>query len=103
MQEHSVQATYIRSLFDPVLIEQELRRGIFDPSGLFRTIGATLKGHCAPMRDQSVETMVRAAESCGSKPDSSPSRDAINAIRMCMEILELMKLVWIPKTTDTFH
>ncbi|KAJ3550869.1 hypothetical protein NMY22_g178 [Coprinellus aureogranulatus] len=92
MQEHSEQAAYIRSLFDPVLIEQELRHGVFNPSGLFRTIGATLKGHCAPMRDRSVEAMVHAAESCGSDPASSPSKDAIKAIRMCMEILELMKL-----------
>ena len=93
MQEHSEQAAYIRSLFDPALIEQELRHGVFNPSGLFRTIGATLKGHCAPMRDRSVEAMVHAAESCGSDPSSPPSKDAIKAVRMCMEILELMKLV----------
>ncbi|KAG2010203.1 hypothetical protein CC2G_013044 [Coprinopsis cinerea AmutBmut pab1-1] len=91
MQEHSAQAAYIRSLFDPALIEQELRRNLFDPSGLFRTIGETLKGHCAPMRDRSVEAMIRVAEQCGSGPKKS-ARDAIKAIRMCMEILELMKL-----------
>ncbi|KAF6757389.1 T-complex protein 11-domain-containing protein [Ephemerocybe angulata] len=92
MQEHSEQASYIRSLFDTFLIEQELKNNVFDPSGLFRTIGVTLKGHCAPMRDRSVEAMVQAAESCGADPSSSRSKDAIKAIRMCMEILELMKL-----------
>mgnify|MGYP002402614276 CR=1 FL=1 len=93
MQEHSTQATYIRSLFDPALVEQELKHGVFNPSGLFRTIGNTLKGHCAPMRDRSVEEMVAAAESCGASPNGSSSKEAIKAIRMCMEILELMKLV----------
>ncbi|TFK40550.1 T-complex protein 11-domain-containing protein [Crucibulum laeve] len=91
MQEHSAQATYIRSVFDPAFIEQELKRGLYDPSGLFRTIGATLKGHCAPMRDAAVESMVQAAQVCA--PGGSGSKaDAVKAVRMCMEILELMKL-----------
>ncbi|KAF8583347.1 hypothetical protein K439DRAFT_1247188, partial [Ramaria rubella] len=44
--------------FDPALIEQELRRGIFDPAGLFSVLGETLKRHCAPMRDRLVDRMV---------------------------------------------
>lgn len=43
VQEHSEQAKHIRSIFDPVLIEQELHHRVFDPSGLFRAIGTTLK------------------------------------------------------------
>lgn len=91
MQEHAAQAAYIRSIFDPVLIEQELKRGLFDPSGLFRAIGTTLKGHCAPMRDSAVESMVQAAHTCIENGNSGTN--AVRALRMCMEILELMKLV----------
>ncbi|GLB38428.1 putative tcp11-domain-containing protein [Lyophyllum shimeji] len=91
MQEHSAQAAYIRSIFDPALIEQELKHEVFDPSGLFSAIGGILKGHCAPMRDRAVEAMVQAAQACA--PGGSGSkRDAVSAVRMCLEILELMKL-----------
>lgn len=92
MEEHSAQATYIRSIFDPAFIEQELKHSSFDPSGLFASIGATLKGHCAPMRDRAVESMVQAAKACA--PGGIGTRsDAVKAVRLCMEILELMKLV----------
>ncbi|KAF8655481.1 hypothetical protein AX16_003039 [Volvariella volvacea WC 439] len=91
MQEHSAQAAYIRSVFDPELIEQELKHNQFDPSGLFTAIGTTLKGHCAPMRDRAVELMVQAAQSCA--PGGSGTKtEAVRAVRMCMELLELMKL-----------
>lgn len=92
MQEHSEQAAFIRSIFDPALIEQEMKHGMFDPSGLFRAIGSTLKGHCAPMRDHAIEMMVQAAQPCA--PGGAGTKaDAVKAVRMCMEILELMKLV----------
>jgi len=95
MREHSAQAAYIRSIFDPALIEQELKHDVFDPSGLFRVIGSTLKGHCAPMRDRAVETMVQAAHACA-PGGTGTKEDAVKAVRMCMEILELMKLVRHP-------
>jgi hypothetical protein len=44
MQQHAAQATRLRSVFDPDLIEQEIRHGVFDPSGLFQAIGQVLKG-----------------------------------------------------------
>ncbi|TFK74796.1 hypothetical protein BDN72DRAFT_946910 [Pluteus cervinus] len=91
MQEHSAQAAHIRQVFDPALIEQELKHNVFDPSGLFTSIGQTLKGHCAPMRDRAVEVMVQAAQDCGPGGKGTKA-DAIRAVRMCMEILELMKL-----------
>lgn len=91
IQEHTAQASHIRSIFDPSLIEQELKHRVFDPSGLFRAIGSTLKAHCAPIRDQAVDSMVEAAEAC--KPGSQIGKaDPIKAIRLCMDILELMKL-----------
>lgn len=92
MQEHSAQANHLRQVFDPALIEQELKHNIFDPSGLFTSIGQTLKGHCAPMRDRAVEMMVQAAQECG-QGGKGNKVDAVKAVRMCMEILELMKLV----------
>ncbi|KAJ7644106.1 T-complex protein 11-domain-containing protein [Roridomyces roridus] len=60
--EHSAQAAYIRSVFDPALIQQELKHKLFDPSGLFRAIGP-------------VELMVQVAQTCapggqGSKADA---------------------------------
>ncbi|KAF8158381.1 T-complex protein 11-domain-containing protein [Crassisporium funariophilum] len=84
IQEHTAHATYLRSVFDPVLIEQELKHNVFDPSGLFAAIGDTLKNHCAPMRDRAVEEMVQAAQ--------RPGVEAFKAVRMCLELLELMKL-----------
>ncbi|KAF9454708.1 Tcp11-domain-containing protein [Macrolepiota fuliginosa MF-IS2] len=91
IQEHTEQAKHIRSLFDPELIEQELKHGVFDPSGLFQVIGATLKAHCAPMRDYAVDSMVEAAKACGSGCNTT-TRDAVKVLRNCLEILELMKL-----------
>ncbi|KAF9049635.1 Tcp11-domain-containing protein [Hymenopellis radicata] len=87
-QEHRDQASHIHSIFDPALIEQELKHRVFDPSGLFRAIGNTLKAHCAPIRDKAVEAMIQMAEAAG-----HPSRsESVMALRQCMDILELMKL-----------
>ncbi|KAF8964294.1 T-complex protein 11-domain-containing protein [Flammula alnicola] len=83
-QEHSAHAAYLESIFDPALIEQELKHKVFDPSGLFSQIGETLKHHCAPMRDRAVEEMVQVAQ--------RPGPEAFTAVRMCLELLELMKL-----------
>ncbi|KAG6841981.1 hypothetical protein C0991_004472 [Blastosporella zonata] len=91
MQEHSAQAAYVRSIFDPVLIEQELKHELFDPSGLFSAIGSILKGHCAPMRDRAVDAMVQAARACA-PARMGRKREAVTAVRMCLEILEFMKL-----------
>lgn len=69
---------------DAALIAQELRHGVFDSRGVFKTLGAVLKQHCAPMRDRAVEMMVAVAARPGG---------GVRAVRMCLEILELMKLV----------
>ncbi|KAF8754960.1 T-complex protein 11 [Rhizoctonia solani] len=69
---------------DPALIAQELRHGVFDSRGVFKNLGSVLKQHCAPMRDRAVEMMVAVA----SRPGGG-----VRAVRMCFEILELMKLV----------
>ena len=84
-QEHSKHAALLREIFDPQLIEQELKHKAFDPSGVFAHIGDTLKHHCAPMRDRAVEEMVQIAQ--------RPGPEAFQAFRTCLELLELMKLV----------
>ncbi|KZT40600.1 Tcp11-domain-containing protein [Sistotremastrum suecicum HHB10207 ss-3] len=88
---HSAQEAQLRAALDASLIEQELLHGVFDPSGLFQLLGSVLKCHCAPMRDRVVDTMVQMAHACAPGAGGSMG-DAVKAIRICFEILELMKL-----------
>lgn len=83
---------YLRAILDADLIEQEIEHGVFDPSGVFKAIGDIMRCYCAPMRDQAVNQMVALADSC-SPGGSGTKVDAVRAIRLCFEILELMKLV----------
>lgn len=83
------QGNYIRSILDPELIQQEIYRGVWDASGLFQILGETLKCHCAPMRDRSIETMIQTAQSCA---DGRDTTSLTKAIRMCFDVLEFMKL-----------
>ncbi|KAF8442909.1 Tcp11-domain-containing protein [Boletus edulis BED1] len=91
IERHAAQAAHLRSVFDPELIHQELQHNLFDPSGLFIVIGQTLKSHCAPMRDRAVDAMVEVAKACAPGGGGSKA-DAVRAVRMCLDILELMKL-----------
>jgi T-complex protein 11 len=90
IDKHAAQAEHLRSVLDPELIQQEIYHGVWDPSGLFQIIGETLKCHCAPMRDRNVEAMTQMAHSCVSGKDGA---SLAKAIRMCFDVLELMKLV----------
>lgn len=69
---------------DPTAITEQLAAGRLDVGGLARFLGATLQTHCAPMRDEAVDEMVAAFEG---------GEGFITGLRMCFEILELMKLV----------
>ncbi|CAE6445366.1 unnamed protein product [Rhizoctonia solani] len=80
---HVLQSVVHSASADPTLIAQELRHGVFDSRGVFKNLGAVLKQHCAPMRDRAVEMMVAVAARPGG---------GVRAVRMCFEILELMKL-----------
>ncbi|OSD07230.1 Tcp11-domain-containing protein [Trametes coccinea BRFM310] len=82
----------LRAHLDPALILQELAHGLFDPAGVFAVIGDIIRCHCAPMRDAAVDAMVALARSCGSGGGGGTRLDAVRAIRMCFEIMELMKL-----------
>ena len=91
-KQQQEQAQSLRAVLDVDLIEQEMRHGLFDPSGAFEVIGQILKSHCAPMRDQAVDAMVQLAKTCAPNGEGSKD-DAVRAIRECFELLELMKLV----------
>ncbi|GAA5889022.1 hypothetical protein JCM8208_007746 [Rhodotorula glutinis] len=69
-------------VLDPALLMQQLERGCADIPSLARFLGATVKQHCAPMRDEMVDAMVVACEGEG----------LAKGLEMCFEILELMKL-----------
>lgn len=81
-QENSERAL-LTSTLDPELILQELDHGVLDVHALFRYLGDSLKGHCAPMRDSLVESMVHTVVNL---------EEIVRGIRMCFEILEWMKL-----------
>ena len=92
LAQNAAHVALLRQLLDPALIQQEIAHGLFDPSGVFQVIGDVIRCHCAPMRDAAVDQMVALARSCA--PGGAGTKlDAVRAIRMCFEIMELMKLV----------
>jgi hypothetical protein len=91
-KQQQEQAQALRAVLDVDLIEQEMRHGLFDPSGAFEVIGQILKSHCAPMRDPAVDAMVQLAMTCAPGGGGGKA-EAVRAIRECFELLELMKLV----------
>ncbi|KAF9568781.1 Tcp11-domain-containing protein [Agrocybe pediades] len=103
--EHSAHAAHLRAIFDPEFIAQEVRHGVWDPEGVFKEIGETLKFHCAPMRDEDVDALVNS---------SAVKGEGMKAIKTCLELLELMKLdianhqlgqlrPWLMRNTGTFE
>jgi len=91
-KQQQEQAQALRAVLDVDLIDQEMKHGLFDPSGAFEVIGQILKSHCAPMRDPAVDAMVQLATTCAPGGGGGKA-EAIRAIRECFELLELMKLV----------
>lgn len=91
-KQQQEQAQTLRAVLDVDFIEQEMRHGLYDPSGAFEVIGQILKSHCAPMRDPAVDAMVQLAMSCNPGGGGGKA-EAVRAIRECFELLELMKLV----------
>lgn len=73
----------IAQTLDPNVIAQELQRGVLDVSALITFMGSILKLHCAPMRDEAIEKMVKVV---------CVDHDIGKGLRLCFEILELMKL-----------
>ncbi|KAJ1023689.1 hypothetical protein NDA18_004673 [Ustilago nuda] len=73
----------IAQTLDPHLISQELQHGVLDVAALITFMGSILKLHCAPMRDEAIEKMVEVVCVDG---------NIGKGLRLCFEILELMKL-----------
>ncbi|KAF9533259.1 T-complex protein 11-domain-containing protein [Crepidotus variabilis] len=105
-REHSQHAAYLKQIFDPAFIYQELKHNVFDPSGVFVHIGEMLKNHCAPMRDRTVDELVRLAQ--------QPGVEGLKAFRASLELLEQMKLdianhqltqlrPWLLRNTGSFE
>lgn len=68
---------------DVKLIAQEIEHGVFDASKFVDNLARLLKLNCSPARDSYVDEMVNQAA----------IGNFAKCIRMCFEILELMKLV----------
>lgn len=79
----------INETLDSELIAQEVAHGVLDVISLANFFGQILKSHCAPMRDELVETMVESIRKGGEKNDMSL---VSYGLRLCFEVLELMKL-----------
>lgn len=87
--ESSTNAQMIIDTLDPELIAQEVAHGVLDVSSLAAFFGQILKSHCAPMRDEIVERMVQTIKEGG---QANNMYIVGTGLRMCFEILELMKL-----------
>lgn len=89
--ERDMEATHrsIRDHIDPELIEQEAAHGVLDLSSLAHYLVPVLKAHCAPMRDELVDSMVRFIDEGQLKGDMNM---VTSGLRCCFQILEVMKL-----------
>lgn len=98
----------VNSVLDPALLTTDLHSGTLDLPALAEFLGFILKSHCAPMRDWLVERMsalvsMRERECIvQSEPGQAVNLEAVNGrryvglaggLRLCFEVLELMKLV----------
>ncbi|KAJ8292784.1 Protein SOK1 [Rhodotorula toruloides] len=73
----------VAEVLDPVHLTQQIAHGVADIAALARFLGSTLKMHCAPMRDELVDAMVKV---------TCEGEGIVKGLRLCFEILELMKL-----------
>lgn len=72
------------------LLMQQIRKGVLDMVGLANWLAALLKTHCAPMRDEWADRMVKQI-SLGSR--TQDSREIVRGLQTLFAILEAMKLV----------
>jgi hypothetical protein len=74
----------IASHLDAHLINQQLEHGIMNPYPIFEYISGLMKTNCAPIRDVFVDEMLAECE----------KGKVVKALKLCFDVLELMKLVW---------
>lgn len=77
------------------LLMQQIRKGVLDMVGVATWLAALLKTHCAPMRDEWADRMVKQISSALQAQDS---RGIVTGLQTLFAILEAMKLV-----RDTFN
>ncbi|KAF8333546.1 T-complex protein 11-domain-containing protein [Cantharellus anzutake] len=90
----SHQHRQVRAMLDVPLVLQQIQHGVFDPVQLLSSIGRLLKFHCAPIRDGIVNDMMVLAERSrnAGKNGKLDLGIAVQAIRRCFDVLELMRL-----------
>lgn len=74
------------------LLMQQIQKGVLDMVGVASWLAALLKTHCAPMRDEWADKMVKQIRS-GS--ESQNSHQIVEGLKTLFAILEAMKLVRI--------
>lgn len=74
---------------DVSLLMQQIQKGVLDMVGVAKWLAALLKSHCAPMRDEWADSMVRQISS-GSQ--SQNAKEIVRGLQTLLAILEAMKL-----------
>lgn len=72
------------------LLMQQIRRGVLDMVGVANWLATLLKTHCAPMRDEWADRMVKQISFALQSQDS---RGVVTGLQTLFAILEVMKLV----------
>lgn len=72
------------------LLMQQIRKGVLDMVGVATWLSTLLKTHCAPMRDEWADRMVK---QIGTALQSQDSRGIVTGLQTLFAILEAMKLV----------
>ncbi|KAL4809020.1 T-complex protein 11-domain-containing protein [Aspergillus unguis] len=80
--------TIMQNLEVPLLMQQ-IQKGVLDMVGIAKWLAALLKTHCAPMRDEWADSMVRQISS-GSQ--SQNAKEIVRGLQTLFAILEAMKL-----------
>lgn len=73
------------------LLMQQIRRGVLDMVGVASWLATLLKTHCAPMRDEWADRMVKQISLA---LESQDALGVVNGLQTLFAILEAMKLVW---------
>ncbi|KAL4798886.1 Tcp11-domain-containing protein [Aspergillus venezuelensis] len=71
------------------LLMQQIQKGVLDMVVIAKWLAALLKTHCAPMRDEWADTMVRQISSGSQRQDAG---EIVSGLRTLFAILEAMKL-----------
>ncbi|KAL4944932.1 hypothetical protein BDV06DRAFT_186161 [Aspergillus oleicola] len=71
------------------LLMQQIQKGVLDMVAIAKWLAALLKTHCAPMRDEWADTMVRQISSGSQRQDAG---EIVSGLQTLFAILEAMKL-----------